>query len=340
MDIKHFIYGFISLLLIFSGCREITVRTTINKDGSFTRQIRITGDSSELYTGNLPYPVDSSWTRELSRDTTDVKKYALTYTRYYGSMDVLSKELDGDSSWISRLNRKTNISKRFGLFYTYLTFSETYPAANPFQKISFSDYLTPQEVAILKGDALLLTKQDSLQKEAADEKMEEYLLHTLAKEVTDVLTDGIRQLDHAGLRPEDIEPYQDSLMRKLSDWNFQSPDEFIGYYSEWSGNPVFDELSKLEPPIFEALNAQMDFFEKILMMQEYTQEVEMPGLLIATNSHTITANRVSWEVKPDLFLLTDYEMTAESRVVNNWAFIGGAFLLLTLLVFLLAKNRR
>lgn len=340
MITKHFIYGFISLLLIFSGCREITVRTTINKDGSFTRQIRITGDSSELYTDKLPYPVDSSWASELSRDTADSKKYALTYTKYYSSMAILSKELEGDTSWISRLNRKTSISKRFGLFYTYLTFTETYPAANPFKKIDYSDFLTPQDLSILKGDNLILTKQDSLAKDAADEKMEQYLLNALAKEVTDVLSDGIRQLNHAGLQPKDILPYQDSLMRKLSDWNFQSPDEFIGFYSEWSGNPVFDELSKLEPPVFEELHAKMDFLEKVLMMQEYTQEVEMPGLLTATNSHTITANRVSWEVKPDLFLLTDYEMSVESRVINNWAFIGGAVLFLFLLVLLFAKKRK
>ena len=55
---------------VLSSCREITVNTTGNKDGSCIRTIIITGDSSEVFKADLPYPVDNYWSQEFQSDST------------------------------------------------------------------------------------------------------------------------------------------------------------------------------------------------------------------------------------------------------------------------------
>jgi hypothetical protein len=66
----------------------------------------------------------------------------------------------------------------------------------------------------------------------------------------------------------------------------------------------------------------------------------MPGLITGTNSSVLSGNRVSWDVFPMAFLLEDYTMVAESRVINVWAFIVSGMVLLGLISLLVVKSRK
>ncbi len=59
----------IILLLFFSACREVTVTTKVNPDGTFTRIITVTGEDSSVFRTDLPFPVDETWARMSSKDT-------------------------------------------------------------------------------------------------------------------------------------------------------------------------------------------------------------------------------------------------------------------------------
>ncbi len=340
MNTRIFTIGFLALLLVISSCREISVTTSINKDGSFTRQVIITGDSSSLYKSGLPYPIDDTWESKLSKDSTSDDKYILMYSKTYDDMQALSLELDTDSSWFKSLHRKTNISKQFGFFYSYLGFTEVYPAANPFKEIDQSIYVSKEDIAMLQDDFPLFTTADSSRKEIAEKNMENFLTQAICMEVVKGLTKGMEEVNNPALYPDLMTPYKDSLEAKVQDWGFDDPDQFIDFYEDWTGNTHFSSLHTIEPPIFEALNEKIKLIEKILMMEEYTQSVTMPGLITQTNSHRIQGNEVSWSVKPEAFLLTDYEMQVESRVINNWAFILTAIIVLLLIVTLFIRLRK
>jgi hypothetical protein len=75
-------------------------------------------------------------------------------------------------------------------------------------------------------------------------------------------------------------------------------------------------------------------------MEDYSQYVEMPGLITETNSLILKGNSVSWKVQNLYFLFSDYKMQVESRVVNYWMFALTGFLVLVLIVFLLMKTFR
>jgi len=150
MKIREILIILLFVLLIFSGCREISVTTQIHRDGSFTRIIRITGDSSSVFKGDLPYPIDSTWEQVAIKDTTrdDAKgdNYILTYTKTFNSSEGFNSQIALDTSWRKRLGRQITVTNSFGFFYSYLTFREIFQPANPFTFIPYENYLTPDDL--------------------------------------------------------------------------------------------------------------------------------------------------------------------------------------------------
>jgi hypothetical protein len=74
------------------------------------------------------------------------------------------------------------------------------------------------------------------------------------------------------------------------------------------------------------------------MMEGFRVETEMPGLITGTNSTALAGNRVSWDLVPMAFLLEDYTMVVESRVINVWAFLLSGLVLLSLVGLLVVKS--
>ena len=75
-------------------------------------------------------------------------------------------------------------------------------------------------------------------------------------------------------------------------------------------------------------------------MDAYNQVVEFPGILTETNSISPIGNTVSWKVDPMVFLLEDYTMYGESRIVNYWGFVVTGVVILLLIVLLVIKAFR
>ncbi|MEZ5082744.1 MAG: hypothetical protein R2750_04770 [Bacteroidales bacterium] len=342
MKTKHVIYSLLVLLIIFTGCREITVTTKVNKNGSFTRIISIRGDSSDLYKSGLPYPIDSSWISHIKPDTSEANKFILTYSKTYANNDLLNAEIENDTSWKKQLNRKIEINKRFGLFYSYIRYREIYPAANPFTKLDYKNYLTNGDLQIFRGNFLALNKQDSLLLEKTEDKMDDYLLQSISIEIRDILKKGVLQVNNKNLDTSIVDFYKDSIDVKIDDWEYDNPQEFIRYMKEWTDNPAFEDLNKIDPPLFQEQNQKFLFIMQLIEMEDFTNVVEMPGLITSTNSINVKGNRLSWGVDVNSFLVSDYDMTAESRVINKWGFITtGIVILFTILIFFVKlRNRR
>lgn len=79
----------------------------------------------------------------------------------------------------------------------------------------------------------------------------------------------------------------------------------------------------------EADSAISTVTKKILVdFKEYTVKNMMPGQVIGTNGFIDSTETIFWPVKSDYFLTEPYEMWAESKVPNTWAWIvSGLFLL-------------
>jgi hypothetical protein len=340
MKTKHLIFALTLLVLAFSACREITVTTVVNGDGSFSRIVTITGDSSEVFKPDLPYPVDSSWVMQTKKDSADTGKFIVTYTKHYKDCDALNSEILGDTGWRRQLSRRIDITKSFRFFYSYLEYKEVYSEANPFSSLPYKDYITPEEFLWITRQKPVQNPSDSVRLKAAEDKVDTYLIEAATQEVEKIMTDGFLKLNDPRLDPERIAEFHDSISRILSKWDPTNSADLVVCYSKWMDNPAVLRLQELQPPVFMDFEKKLTLLGQLVFMEQFRVEAEMPGLIMATNSSVMKGNRVSWEVYPMAFLFKDYNMTAESRVMNTWAFVLSGLILLGLIVLLVVRAKK
>ncbi len=323
--------------MIFSGCREINVETIINKDGSFTRVITITGDSSDVIKMNLPYPVDDSWISTLEKDSSENDKFIQKYTKRFRKSDELNNELYNDDSWRKQLGRNVEIIRDRGFFYSYLTYQETINAANPFQQLDYTDYLSKSDIMWLTGQKIAVNSSDSALIERVENKAEKYLKDSYLLEITSLLEEGIEELDNPMIHKSLVKEYRDSLMTKVDLWSYDSMTEYVDYFSEITGEDEIKRINQLKAKEIEHIDKGIQLLLKVFEMEEYSVSVVTPGLLTNTNSPNVVGNRVQWQVSSMSFLFEDYTMTVESRVVNYWRFVMAGIFLVVLSIVLLVK---
>ena len=338
MKAKQLVVILVWLMMLLSACREINVRTTVNKDGSLTRVITVTGDSSEAFKKELPYPVDGSWAMTSKKDTAGEGRFIVTYTKTFNSAEELQAEIGQDTSWFRQLERHTGIGKRFGLFYSYLEYIETYAAANPFTALPYQDYLTPEDYLWVTRRHPVMSASDSTKRSDAEEKVMDYLVASAAAEVEKTLAEGIRKLGDPSLDSLKMDEIHGRIAEVLSKGNFMDEKMWTDSLRIWTGNSAIDRLGEIQPPLFRDFIQKARLLEQLLIMEEFRVETEMPGLITATNSSMLHGNRVSWDLFPMEFLLEDYSMVVESRVINVWAFVLAGVVVLGLLVVLTAKT--
>ncbi len=335
--IKIILSLLISVILI-SSCREIKVSTIINKDGSFTRIMTITGDSSEVFKPGLPYPIDHTWEMEFKKDTANDNDYILTYTKSFNNSARLNEEFKEDTGWRKKLKRKIIVEKNFGFFYSYLVYKETIDAANPFKLIDYKDYLSKEDMLWLTGKKLALNSHDSARIKQAEDKAETYLKESLTDEIIATLKNGIEKLKNPAISPDQVDKYKDSIASKVNSWDYKSTLEFVDFYAKWTNNTEIYKLKEVDSTQFKILDNKMYLLLKVFEMEDYRVSVELPGIITETNSLSTTGSQVFWTVNSSSFLLEDFSMIVESRVINKWMFIIAGVILLLLIVFTIFKS--
>ena len=337
MKTQHIVLALLFVIITFSACREISVTTKVNEDGSFTRIITVTGDSADLFKKGLPYPIDDSWLMELKHDSIDTNLY-VTYTKTYSGSDLLNTEMRTDTGWMHQLDRTIEINKRFGLFYSYLTFDETIKASNPFTLLDYKDFLSPEDLQWINNEKLPKTTADTTNMDKADEKALEYIAESYTAELAQIIETAIKKLNDPSVNPQIVQTYHDSIFKKVTEGEFETAVVFVDYLAEWSGNRNILKIITAEPDFFTEFDEKLQFFNRVFEMGDYSQYVEMPGLITETNSLILKGNSVSWKVQNLYFLFSDYKMHVESRVVNYWAFILAGILSLLLVVLIVIKS--
>lgn len=325
------------LMILLSSCREITVSTTINKDGSFTRTIKITGDSSDVFRRDLPYPVDESWTMTVKRDPVDSALF-VTWTKNFSSSRALNTEIKNDTGWWKNIDREITIDKKFGFFYSYLSYKEQISAANPFNALDYSDFLTDDDLRWLTNEKSPLNDADTVKIDDAEEKAMEFLGKSITEEFIQLLAQGIEELNDPLCSPQVAHKYYDSIQSWVFNWEFDKPFLLIDSIAGWSGNSCLSTLKEKKPHLFDKYMSKAQLLTRFIEMENYDIQVEMPGIITETNSASITGNKVSWTVESFSFLVTDYNMYVESRVVNYWMFILSGLILLILMATLIIKS--
>jgi hypothetical protein len=339
MKTTHIISALLFFLLLgFSSCREITVTTKINPDGSFTRMIKVTGDSAEVNSRDLPFPVDETWKKSFSMDSTDTTRYLVTYSKSFRNSDILNESIKNDTSSYGILKRQISVNKKNGFFFSYLTFKEVYKCVNPFQTIDYKKFVSEEDIRITDGTVIPLTPADSAREKDAEDNIDQYLLKSVVAELESITQEGIGKLGDNALSGVKLSDYHDSICAGINRLDLKKGDEVLDLYANYSGNDAFLKLKTLQPPLYQGFDEKLSILYKVLELSGYKEVVELPGLITGTNSATINGNQVSWDFAFLPVLVRDLEFNAESRVINYWAFFLSGFVVFFLVALLVVKS--
>ncbi len=307
----------ILLMIVTSGCLEVTVKKTVHSDGSSERVETVNANSTELPAAAFPIPTDSSWETGWTKRDGKEKGYLYNATKRFESPEALAREFSSTADDSTKLRIRPVIEKRFRWFYTYLTYKETYSVFCPFTLIPVSGVLSEDEIRrVIAGE-----KSDSLKK-----KLDEWQWRNMYEGFHLALLEGARRLGDPTLLPESVALRKEELLQVLlrdTTANDDLDQALVLIGSFFRSNAVL----KLRPELRTAWDAAEDMMKRAERANgDYTNIVVMPGMVLDTNAGEVKGTTVSWKFSAEQFMLRDYTMWVESRVMNIWAVILTGFI--------------
>jgi hypothetical protein len=327
------------VLMIVVSCDEpeTVVTNYVHPDGSITRKIEMRNNENSFKKSGLQVPFDETWnvrdSIEINKkgDTTWVKRGA----KEFKNIEELNLAYKADSGANKKILRKAGFRKSFKWFNTEYRFSE-----NIDKKLSFgypvTDYLNSEELLFFYSPERV--KQA---KESGPDSLKFKALSDSVKHKTDtwntknIVSEWIGEFSKltAGKAGDDLtygslKARQDEFIKivELNDEKFDSL---------WKKGIILKKLigegnaMKYKTEADSALSLVTESY--FVNFKEYSVRIVMPGKLIGTNGFIDTCKVLLWPVKSDFFLTEPYEMWAESKIPNMWAwFVSGLFLIFVL----------
>ena len=341
---------------LVTACRDVITTTIVHRDGSLDRIITVTGDSSEVFDSTLAIPRDSSWeVIRQGRQEQDSSQFIYSIRKSFRNAVALNREFGAESSDTTRPARRVTLTKRFRWFYTFVTYREVYPQWNQYTFVPMRDYFTGRELQALNNELvddaadLILSPQDSL---ALETKFNTWLAKNLFEAIYRTLIAVTMDSPGVGVSPEMLQSARDSVWNVVRDSSDAGTDPDADLVTRVTGR-VLDKPAALQEILqahqeeFETVSEAMDFFGGLHEVPENLRSigiqprpeyasndsnaVEMPGLILDTNAKNVQGNTVGWEIDQGYYFVYDYPMWVESRVVNWWAIVVTALVLVALI---------
>jgi hypothetical protein len=323
------------ILMIVASCDEpeTVVTNFVHSDGSITRKIEMRNNENSFKKSGLQVPFDSTWTvkdtieKDKKGDTIWIKR-AL---KEFKNIDELNLAYKSDSGANKEISRKAAFRKSFKWFNTEYRFSEGID-----RKLTYGyplkDYLNSEELLFFyspEGEKEAKESgPDSLKFKAISHSVK---LKTDTWNTKNIVSEWIGEFSKltAGKTGEDL-TYKSLKARE---------DEFIKmvelndekFDSLWKEGIILKKLIGEENAMkykTEADSAISIVTESYFVnFKEYSVRIVMPGKLIGTNGFIDSSKVLLWPVKSDFFLTEPYEMWAESKTTNAWAWIASGLFL-------------
>jgi hypothetical protein len=323
------------------------VTDIVHKDGSVTRRIEIRNSENNFRVADMQVPFDSTWTirdsLEISveGDTTWVKRGE----KYFENIDLLNAEYLKDSSVNREAERRVEFRRKFRWFNTEYRFAEIagkkmnhgYPLSDFLNKEELDFFYLPESIIADKKEG-----PDSLYYRALwdtlNRKTDEWAFNCLVNEWIAGFADLTKNSDDRDISFETLSRNEKRIVGIVKKYDEK-------FDSLWQTGQVLKEFIgeqgavKYMAEADSAMNVTLDNF--FMTFRDYTQRIVMPGNLISTNGYPDSTNVLLWPVKSDFFLTQQYEMWAESKTTNTWAWmVTGLFVLFVLTGMIIKMIRK
>jgi hypothetical protein len=353
-----------SIIFIFSACQDSGYKmlTTINEDGTCAREFTELADSAFMVgdtakSNPFPFPIDTtfeiSWTYDSLKSNSvwplekweknnKKKKVTIIAKKLFSSVvDMAGFDYLERGDWKS-LRPYVSYNRKFRWFYTYHRFSETFPRIKTFDRVSINKYLTEEEVKMwFQGHNFCFEGMNGIEisehLSQIEKKINQWIDRNVYEEHIHAIVNNIELLDAPGIDAKKLLAEKDSIYKsckkKEKDIDFDIK-VLDNYFNTNAFTDMFEKHKRLEHEIDSALS----FFDFYGNQLEY--RLVMPGKIINTNSATKNSDTLSWKVDAYRFSMHDYEMYANSRTPNIWAFIVSAIIIIMVVLLFLVPVRK
>jgi len=332
-----------SVLIFCVSCNdpETTVTNILHTDGSITRIIEMKsmeGDSLKRFRiADIQVPIDNTWKIKdsVATDKKGDKTWFRRAEKLFKNVDEINNAYKADSGINKKSVRIAGFKRKFKWFNTEYYFSERvekiftygYPVHDFLNSEELNYFYSPES---LKG-----------QKEAGPDSLKYKALSDSVKNKTDLWTyrnlvsEWIGEFTKLteGTAGNDMPPaYLKSREKDITDI-FKANQKNID--SLWANGTLLrkfigeENASKYKVQADTAVDIVTKKFT--LDFREYSLKIVMPGKLIGTNGFIDSSKVLLWPVKSDYFFTEPYEMWAESKTPNTWAWIVSGFFLVFVL---------
>jgi len=329
--------SFLLLMVVSCDEPETVVTNFIHPDGSITRKIEMRNNENKFKHSDLQVPFDSSWTVKDSSevdekgDTTWIKRAEKTFK----NVDELNLTYKNDSGANKMITRKAIFLKKFKWFNTEYRFTERID-----KKLEYGyplrDYLNTEELHYFFSPdnfkAEKATGPDSLKYKALNDsikiKTDKWTMKNLVSEWIGEFSKLTKGKVGGELSLASLKSREDDFV-KICESNEDKLD------SLWAHGILLRQFIgetnalKYKNEADSALDIASNNFW--INFKEYSVRISMPGDLTGTNGFIDSSQILLWPVKSDFFMTEPYEMWAESKIPNKWAWIvSGIFLVFVL----------
>lgn len=338
----------IILVMIYSCDEPETVVTNIiHKDGSITRHVEMRSNKNNFRQSEIQIPVDSSWAIKDSciisekGDTTWIR----TAEKHFADIHKLNNDYKNDSSWNRKAVRSVNLKTNFRWFNTIYRFSEKidktlsngYPVSGFLNNEELQWFYTPWNDQEAKRDGIDSVKYRALT-DSVNSRTNEWFFNSIVSEWVHDFSGQIYLKDRKVLAEDTLKVWEKRMLQILekSEKDFDSLWK-SGFALEASVGKDYAGKYRIEADSsLELVEEKID-----LTFKQYTMRISMPGKLIASNGYADSSKIMLWSVNSDYFFTEDYEMWAESKVPNIWAWVvSGIFVVFVFTGLIIRKNKR
>lgn len=316
---------------------ETVVTNYVHPDGSVTRKIEMRNLKNIFKKSDFQVPLDSTWivkdSIEINRkgDTTWIKRAV----KQFKNIDEINLAYKSDSGTNKGMLRQVGFRKRFKWFNTEFRFSERID-----RQLSFGypvkDFLNSEELLYFYSPESLKhekeTGPDSLKfralADSVKHKTDLWSTKNIVSEWIGKFSDLIAERAGKDMTRESLKAREDEFIKvvEANDKKFDSL---------WSAGIILrkfigeENALKYKTEADSALGSVTKYF--FVSFKDYSVRIVMPGKLIGTNGFIDSSHVLLWPVKSDYFMTEPYEMWAESKIPNTWAWIvSGLFLVFVL----------
>ncbi len=336
----------VGLITILSACKDLSYRyyTRVNDDGTVFKQIIAEGDSSQVYGSPFSFDTDNGWSLSYDKKVDNSNGdtlFVVIAEKTFESVQTVNNDLTlNDKDSVYKDNISVRLSEQFMGFFNFYHYEETFKQRFPFRHLSIDDYLSQDEYAyFFQGDTACVQHMNKAEINAFEEDGERRFWNYLASSL------GIEFIDlsnqYAGEHQKTAFSQADSLLVMQL------------FQSSVDDGPEIEAICKMldkkmnttwlneaySNGYFEHFEEQIDNEAILLDENQYCAEVQVPGLLYATNANLIDGKKAQWQFKRGNFLYKDFTLSLEYRTINYWTFIViGVLLVILLGSFLIKKN--